>query len=191
MKDKLKKTLNNALKMNSAEALRVITEAITSSSINEDMVKNAVNDVVNNYEVQLRIFMIALGKDKIRRIVKLMELSSSVEEALYRYSELGDLDPKDLVAYYSQLNRQLKNEQEFVKTVTDQRLEIMNAMGAMSNVPSSSGGILDESTIIDKLDPVKRDRVRRLVEGVLERSKVGDINSMSTKELESYLLGKS
>jgi hypothetical protein len=173
MSNKLKKTLNTALTSpNSKKSLEIIINAITENFTDEKLIEQAVNNVVNNYEVQMRIFMVAVGKEKFKRIVKLMQMSEDIENCLFEYSKIGELDPKELVAFYGQLGRSLKNEQEFVKIVTDQRLEIMNATQSMKPFVDEVSDDKGNFNIINKLHPAKRDRVRRLVDGIINGNKL-------------------
>lgn len=170
--DKLKVALKEALtpSIDSERSLEIIIKAITEQVTDEDLLKQAVNKAVNNYEAQLRIFMVAAAKEKLKNIQKLMKLSETIEDSLSLYGSSGEIEAKDLVSFYNQINRKLKNEQEFVKTVADQRLEILNAMSSMKDAVTSDE-ILDDD-VLGKLDSSKRDRVRRLVDKIIDLEKI-------------------
>jgi hypothetical protein len=170
--DKLKVALKEALtySIDSEKSLEIIIKAITEHVTDEDLLKQAVNKAVNNYESQLRIFMIAAAKEKLKNIQKLMKLSETIEDSLSLYESSGEIDAKDLVSFYHQINRKLKSEQEFIKTVADQRLEILNAMSSMKDAVTSDE-ILDDD-VLGKLDSSKRDRVRRLVDKIIDLEKI-------------------
>jgi hypothetical protein len=114
--------------------------------------------------------MIAAAKEKLKNIQKLMKLSETIEDSLSLYESSGEIDAKDLVSFYHQINRKLKSEQEFIKTVADQRLEILNAMSSMKDAVTSDE-ILDDD-VLGKLDSSKRDRVRRLVDKIIDLEKI-------------------
>lgn len=149
--------------------VEIIVDAITSHYANPELVKQAVRQAVNQYEVQLRIFMIANAKKQLRRVMKLMKLSEQMEDAFEKPAVMASMEPKDLVQLYSKIQGNIKESLTYIKSVVDMRLEQQVAQAAMITAMHGGEQIKSKSASkIRDLDSQQRDKVRRILDGLVD-----------------------
>ena len=156
--------------------LEIIVEAITAKCTDTDLVRKAVKQAVSNYENQLRVFMVAVANRQLARILRLMRSLDHIEEQIESNpSIIGQMKPNELLKLYALQQSNLNGALDYVKKVTDMRLELASAQAAITNTMTTKE--LDEIHTLSrlpKLNAQQRGNVRRIVEGL-----VADINEDS------------
>jgi hypothetical protein len=175
--------------------VEIIVDAITSHYAEPELVKQAVRQAVNQYEVQLRIFMIANAKQQLRRITRLIKLSEKMEEMFEQPPVMAAMEPKDLVQLYAKIQGNIKEGLTYIKSVVDQRMEQQVAQAAMLTAMHGGEPVKSKSASkIRDLDSQQRDKVRRIVDGLVsglvtmedeEKSDVIDVEVAETSLVPS------
>lgn len=195
--DKVRETIQRVLTkplQDEDRVLEIIVDAITNRYTDKSLVERAVRQAVANYEVQMRIYMIAIAKAQLRRIQKLMNSISTIEENLtdpVMLAKIAAIKPEGIIQLYANAQRSLRDSLAYIKTVVDQRLEVQTAEAALIQMQSNEGA----SPAVRALLPQQRDKVRRILDGVIERLEDADaditakpIEEMTYEELEAELL---
>lgn len=164
------------------KVLEIIVQAITSKYAQPELVERAVKQAIFNYETQLRIFQIATAKRQLSRIVRLMEMTEQIEEVAMSPAMLAAMEPKDLVALYGKAQASVKDGLDYIKKVVDMRIEATQAQAAMMSTISARETEQIDSAGIGSLSSQQRDKVRRIVDGIVEN--ITDINTGEAKLLE-------
>lgn len=164
------------------KVLEIIVQAITSKYAQPELVERAVKQAIFNYETQLRIFQIATAKRQLTRIVRLMEMTEQIEELAMSPGVLARMEPKDLVALYGKAQASVKDGLDYIKRVVDMRIEATQAQAAMMSTINTRDVDQIDSAGIGALSSQQRDKVRRIVDGIVEN--ITDINAGEARLLE-------
>lgn len=163
LEEVLRNLLNDPIR-DEVAVLRIIIEAITSKCTDTHLIEQAVTQVMHNYENHLRVFMVAAANTHLARVARLSENISKLEDKFSDPSAL-DLEDKDYIRLYSQQQKSMMESLDYIKKVADMRIEQAAALGSTANV---SGRDLDKINKIGQLSPFQRDRVRKIIDAVME-----------------------
>jgi hypothetical protein len=159
------------------KVLDIIVQAITSKYAHPELVEQAVRQAIFNYETQLRIFQIATAKRQLARIIRLMEMTERIEEFAMSPEVLNQMEPRDLVTLYGKAQASVKEGLDYIKKVVDMRVEATAAQAAMMSTINQRDAEQIDSSGIGNLSSQQRDKVRRIVDGI-----VASVNVLDTGE---------
>ena len=175
---KLKSALTDALDSplsDEKKVLDTIVKAIVNRSVDKNLIEQAVKRTVNNYENQLRVFMIAVATNHLPRIQKLLSALDLIDEEMNTPRIVRQMDVKDLLKSYALMQATLTQSLDYVKKVTDMRMELEQAQSAItSTLSSEEAEEINKLAGIPKLDATQRNRVRTLIEGMIVSVKESD-----------------
>jgi hypothetical protein len=149
------------------KVLEIIVDAITSHYADPSQVEQAVRQAIYQYEVQMRVFMIANAKAQLRRVMRMMKLAEKMEEQFDNPLVLAQMEPKDIVALYARIQGNIKQSLDYIKGVVDMRIEQQVAQAALTAATSDKSKPQTASRVQD-LDSQQRDKVRRIFDGLME-----------------------
>jgi hypothetical protein len=178
--DTIRKELDRLLDRPIADegkVLEIIVQAITNKYAQPELVERAVHQAIHNYETQIRIFQIATAKRQLARIVRLMEMTEQLEDLALSPTMVSRMDPKDLIALYGKAQNSVKEGLDYIKNVVDMRVEAAKAQAALVAPLESHDPAV--STGIQSLSSQQRDKVRRIIDGIVED--IGSINAGEAK----------
>lgn len=150
------------------------------SSINKRDVSAALQHVLDKYEQKNRIFLIAAANAELPRIVRLMSFLSTCEVAMFDDKTLEKASVQQLITMYKLAQTNLVTGLDTVKKVADMRLDALRAAGGAEGVEkvfnTEDEGALNALSGLPSIDSQSRDRIRKLLTGLIESSE--DDNSV-------------
>lgn len=149
------------------ELLELVRDAILRKSVDQGKVSKAVNQVLHKYEMQNRVFMIAAANAELPRIVRLLNFLTTCEEEMFDSSRISGSSTKELIRMYALAQSNLVTGLDNVKKVADMRLEMLRA-GSSDRGVFEPEEDLDNLSKLPGLDSTSRDRVRKIVSGLVE-----------------------
>lgn len=151
------------------KVLELIISAITTKSVDPDLVRQAVTQAVFNYENQLRVFMVSVANAQLQRILRLINLIDKLETDIDKKDYASNLEPKDLVKLYALYQSNLTQSLDYVKKIADMRLELQQANSAItSGLTNTELEEVKTLSGLPKLNAKQRNSVRRLIEGIAD-----------------------
>lgn len=173
--DNLEETITNALEnplRDASATLDTIVRAIINHSVDRNKVEAAVKLTINNYENQLRVFMIAVANSHLPRISRLLNICDELETQLQSEKIIKDMDAKDLLKSYALMQSSLVMSLDYVKKIADMRMELQQHQSAITSSMTNREMIeIDAMSGLPKLDSNQRSRVRTVIEGMLSAIK--------------------
>lgn len=164
------------------KVLEIIVQAITSKYTQPELVERAVRQAVFNYETQMRIFQIATAKRQLARITKLINMTESMEDYIMSPEMMSKMEAKDLINMYGKASQAVKDGLDYIKRVVDARIEATAAQAAMMATINQREVESVDIAGISSLTSQQRDKVRRIVDGIVED--LDSINAGHAKLLE-------
>jgi hypothetical protein len=161
-----------------------LVDAITEQHTKPELVEQAVRQTVHKYENKLRVFAIAAANRQLRRIIRLIDTLDVMEEELNDPGRLAGMESKDLIRLYSVTQGNLTTSLDYVKKVLDMRMELAQAMGAMSSKEQDE---IETLSGLPTLNSTQRDKVRRLISGMTEE--VIDVEVVPVESPECFVCG--
>jgi hypothetical protein len=161
------------------KVLEIITDAITAKYVDPSLVEQAVKQSVHQYETQLRVFAISVAKRQLRRVLKLIDILDQYEDELNDPETIRNLEAKDLVRLYGIFQANLNTSMDFIKRVTDQRIELAHAQAAILTATEKEE--METLSGLPTLDSQQRDKIRRILQGVV--SEVTDMQNTGTANI--------
>jgi hypothetical protein len=143
------------------EALRALSDAI-GRKIPYNEAKEALEQVLRNYEEQLRVFMVGVAKGKIDRVLRMLNLLDRVEEELFSERAIKQANVNQLIRIYALGQNSLTTSLDYIRRVADMRAEI-ERLGAASKLDEALAKATESGMGPDGLpllSPVERERVR-------------------------------
>ena len=168
------------------EVLALLKDAILNKSYDKAAVAEALRQVLGQYEAKNRLFLIAAANAELPRILRLLTFLQECEEELFTPGRIDGASTKDLIKLYALAQSTTMAGLDNVKKVADMRLDIMRAAGGGDGLNSLFGDKENEINPLKDLpglDPQSRDRVRRLVTGLVDS--VLDDDSVSENDESS------
>ncbi len=151
--------------------LEVLKEAILRRQVDLPLLSKAVKQVLENYEFQNRMFMVAAANAELPRVLKLLSFIDSCENEVFKPARVERASTKELSRLYALAQSNLMSGLDRIKRVADMRLEMVRATGSgsgdMSDLFKPTQDI-DELTGMPSLDSQGRDKVRKIIDGVLK-----------------------
>ena len=146
----------------------------------------ALRQVMHNYEAQNRVFLIAAANAELPRIVRLLSFIDTCEKELFSDERYMCASTRDLIRLYALSQSHLIHSLDSVKKVADMRLEIMNAtsddgIGGLFDSESKELSALSEIS----LDSNSRDRVRKVITGLIESIDKDDRTTVVDSDADS------
>lgn len=158
---------------NPIEVLEVLRDAILrKSSADREEAAKALRQVLKDYEQQNRVFLIASANAELPRIVRLLNFLSDCEEVMFTKERLESASTKELMRMYALAQSNLLSGLDNVKKIADMRLDALRAAGGADGVEKifniEKDDELNALAGLPALDSVGRDRVRKLVDGLVD-----------------------
>jgi hypothetical protein len=153
------------------EILNLLKDAILRKPVDQADAAAALRQVLKNYEQQNRVFLIAAANAELPRVVRLMEFLHACEGAMFEDDRLKDASTKELIRMYALAQANLLASLDNVKKVADMRLDALRAAGGSAGAEKlfqMEDKELDAIAGLPTLDAQGRDRVRKLVTGLIE-----------------------
>lgn len=153
------------------EVLDLLKNAILRKPVDKSQAADALRQVLKSYEAQNRVFLIAAANAELPRIVRIMSFLQSCEEELFRSDRLKDATTKELVRVYALAQANMLSSLDNVKKVADMRLDALKAAGGATGVErifDMKDEELNAMAGLPSLDAQGRDRVRKLVTGLVD-----------------------
>lgn len=181
IKDEIDRLLNKPI-ANESKVLEIIVDAITNKYSDPSLVEKAVRQSVFNYETQMRIFQIAAAKRQLNRIVKLINMTEALEDHAMSPDVIAQMEMKDLINLYGKAQTAVREGLDHIKKVVDMRIEATAAQTAMMSTINQRETETVDMSGISNLTSQQRDKVRRLVDGIVDD--IDDLNTGDAKLLE-------
>ena len=154
------------------EVLEILKDAILKRPVDRDTAATALKQVLKNYEQQNRVFLIAAANAELPRVVRLMSFIHLCEDMMFSPKRLEAASNKELIRMYALAQAHLLSGLDNVKKVADMRLDALRAAGGAASVEKMFGASddkeLDDIAGLPTLDPQSRDKVRKLVTGLID-----------------------
>jgi len=151
------------------EVAKIIVELLCSRPVSPEDAKQAVEQTFNQYENQLRIFLLSVAKAKVDRILRYMSFVEKLEEELFRPERIKDANTAQLIKAYASVQGNLKNDLDFIKTMADMGLEIHKILGG---VDAGNVEVKDKMSevagMFPQYTPEVRGRIRSILTDVLK-----------------------
>lgn len=149
--------------------LELLKEAILNRGVDKEILSKAVIQVLENYEFQNRLFLVAAANAELPRILKLLEFINSCEGEMFKPARVEGASNRELAKMYALAQTNLLTGLDRVKQVADMRLEMIRAGGGgdMGDLFRPTQALKDLAGV-PALDSQGRDRVRKLLSGVLD-----------------------
>lgn len=151
--------------------LEILKDAIIRKPVDPDILSQALKQTLSKYEAQNRLFLIAAANNQLPRIVRLLSFIERTETVLFSEERIKDATTKELTRLYALAQSNLLDGMETVKKVADMRLEMQqgqSADGLEAIFDYSESDELNALSNLPGLDAPGRDRVRKIVAGLLE-----------------------
>lgn len=181
IKTEIDRLLNRPI-ADEGKVLEIIVQAITAKYAQPELVERAVRQAVFNYETQMRIFQIATAKRQLARITKLINMTETMEDFVMSPEVMAKMEAKDLINLYGKATTAVKDGLEYIKRVVDARIEATAAQAAMMATINQHEIESVDIAGISSLSSQQRDKVRRIVDGIVED--LDTINAGHAKLLE-------
>ena len=149
------------------KVLDTLKDAILSREVDHVRATQALKQVMHKYETKSRVFMIAAAQAELPRIVRLMSFLSTCEEEMFKEERLRSSSTRELTRMYALAQSTLITSIDNVKKVADMRLELMRA-GKGDALFDTDSDEFKEMAGLPGLDATKRDRVRRVIGGLMD-----------------------
>lgn len=154
------------------EVLNLLKDAILRKGVDKEVVGKALRQVLENYEAQNRVFLIAAANAELPRVVKLLSFLNDCEKEMFQPKRLERASVKELVRMYALAQTNLLSGLDNVKKVADMRLDIMRAMGGedtrLDQLFDGDTKELNALSGLPGLDATGREKVRNLMSGLVE-----------------------
>ena len=153
------------------QVLDLLKDAILRKPVDRELAAEALRSVLKNYEQQNRVFLIAAANAELPRIVRIMEFINSCEGEIFGDKRVKDATTKELIRMYALAQSNLLSSLDNVKKVADMRLDAIRAAGGAMGAErlfSVEDEELNALAGLPALDAQGRDRVRKLVTGLVE-----------------------
>lgn len=191
--DDIERTLNKLLTrplQDEDKVLEIIVGAITAKYTDPGLVSQAVKQAIQNYENQLRVFMVAVANRQLARILRLMRSLDEIENQIANPDVIAKMEPRDLIKAYALQQSNLMSSLDYVKKVADMRIELASAQAAIANsLTTREVEEINALSGLPKLSPQQRGNVRRIVEGLVRD--IADDNKDLEKDMqEGFTPGK-
>jgi len=151
------------------ELLRLLQDAILNKAYDKSEVSDALRTVLSKFEAKNRTFLIAAAHAEIPRVLRLMSFLTQCEEAMVdeEMKLIENASLKDMTKLYALAQGTLVTSLDNIKRVADMRIDAMKAGVTMDDLFSSDS---EANALADLpgLDSGKRERVRKLIEGLAE-----------------------
>lgn len=187
--DDLERTLSRLLSrpiQDEDKVLEVIVGAITAKYTDPGLVSQAVKQAIQNYENQLRVFMVAVANRQLARILRLMRSLDEIENLIANPEVIAKMEPRDLIKAYALQQSNLMSSLDYVKKVADMRIELATAQAAIANsLTTREVEEINALSGLPKLSPQQRGNVRRIVEGLV-RDIAEDDKNLETDLREGF-----
>lgn len=166
-------TLRNKVNLTDPlEVLELLKDAILRRPVDKEETAAALRQILKSYEQQNRVFMIAAANAELPRVVRLMQFLHDAEVELFQDERLADTSTKELIKLYALGQANLLASLDNVKKVADMRLDAMRAAGGAVGVEKLFSMDKDDEVNalagLPALDSQSRDRVRKLISGLVE-----------------------
>lgn len=139
------------------KVLKIVSEYISGKEVDYEAARDAVNQTFQHHDQQLRVFLVAVAKAKLNRILKCMEFVETVEDRLFRPSRLEDATTAQLVKLYAFTQGSINADLDFINKITSMNLEIQKLMGSFGKEDQR---ITKELEGISEFSPESRNRMR-------------------------------
>jgi hypothetical protein len=160
------------------EVLELLKDAILRKDVDKSEVADALKQVLKNYEQQNRVFLIAAANAELPRVVRLMSFLHTCEGELFDSERVEDASTKELIRMYALGQSHLLSSLDNLKKVADMRLDALRAAGGAQGAEKLFSGEKDAELNalagLPTLDAQSRDRVRRLVTGLVDAMEKDD-----------------
>jgi hypothetical protein len=154
------------------EVLDLIKDAILRRPTDREEAAKALRQVLKNYESQNRVFLIAAANAELPRILRLLQFLTSCETEMFKVERLEDASNKELIRMYALAQANLMSGLDNIKKVADMRIEALRAAGGGDGVKKlfELGDDKEVNALagLPSLDAPARDRVRKLVSGLVD-----------------------
>lgn len=168
------------------KVLEVLKDAILRRSVDPAQAVTAVHQVLKNFEEQNRLFLIAAANAQMPRILRLMTFINEAEEELFKPARVREASTRDLTRMYALAQTMVLNAVTDIKQVADMRLEVLRATGGSpEDATKKLFGSLEKSnemSDVPGLTATSRDRVRKIVSGLMEAIEKDDTVRSSPDE---------
>jgi len=155
------------------EVIELLKKAILRQDVDQEAVSEALRQVLHQYEAQNRVFMIAAANAELPRVVRLLTFLQECEEEMFTEKRVKNASTRELSRMYALAQSNLLSSLDNIKRVADMRLDAIRARGAAGSVFSEDAE-LDTLSDLPGLDGHGRDRVRKLVGGLLSAMEKDD-----------------
>lgn len=156
------------------EVLDLLKRAILRQDVDKGQVGQALKQVLHHYEMQNRVFLIAAANAELPRILRLLSFLNTCEQEMFQPERLEDASMKELTRLYALAQSTLLTGLDSVKTVADMRLEMQAGGGKGPEAMFRGDEELNVLSETPGLDAHGRDRVRKLVGGLMDVIKEDD-----------------
>lgn len=154
------------------EVLDLLKEAILHRDVDKKEVARALRQVLQNFEQQNRVFLIAAANAELPRVLRLLNFINAAEEELFSDKRLKNSTNRELARMYALAQANLLSGVDRVKQVADMRLDALRAAGGVEGVDRIFDMEKDEELNalagLPTLDAPGRDKVRKLVDGLVK-----------------------
>lgn len=154
------------------EVLELLRNAILRKSVDKEEVAKALRQVLNKWEQQNRVFLIAAANAELPRIVRLLNFINSAEDELFCPDRVKKSTTRELTKMYALAQTNLMTGLDSVKRVADMRLDALKAAGGADGAERifdiEKEEDLNALAGLPSLDATSRDRVRKLMTGLID-----------------------
>lgn len=157
---------------NPLEVLELLKNAIVRKPVEKEEVARALRQVLQNWEQQHRLFLIAGANAELPRIVRLLNFLNAAEDELFSEKRLKQSTTRELTKMYALAQSNLLSGMDTVKKVADMRLDALRAAGGVNDAERlfdiEREDELNALAGLPALDAPSRDKVRKLLTGLVE-----------------------
>lgn len=154
------------------QVLELLKDAITRRPVDKEEVAQALRQVLQNWEQQHRLFLIAGANAELPRIVRLLNFITSAESELFSENRLKNSTTRELTKMYALAQSNLLAGLDNVKKVADMRLDALRAAGGLDEAERlfdiEREDDLNALAGLPSLDAPSRDKVRKLLTGLVD-----------------------
>ena len=152
--------------------IQTIVKAVTNKYVTPELIEQAVRQTIDNYETKLRVFAIAAANRQLNRILRLINLLDDLEQEFEQPGRFMHMEDKELIKLYAIMQANLTTSLDYVKKVIDFRMELGKAQASLITTPQHDK--IKGATDIPSLNASQRDRVRKLIQGLVDESLESD-----------------
>jgi hypothetical protein len=152
------------------QALKTLRDAFTGR-IDQSLAKEALEEVLKNYELQLRVFLVGVAKGKIDRVIRMMNFLERAEEAMFSDANIANATPNQLIKMVALGQSSLLTSLDYIRKVADMRAEI-ERMGAASRLDEALAKAteLGSPDGLPILEPKQRERIRGMLSRIVAKT---------------------